>query len=89
MLLTNTIQAVTTRIQIILNGVVGVLRVRPAAPSDFAVAGMRTLHASRTRWHQYLFPGQLNDLAALTVREVSKQTPVGVRCCRVGSGCLS
>lgn len=47
MLLTNTIQALTIRIQTILSGVVRVLRVRPAAAASFAVAEAPAWSVSR------------------------------------------
>jgi hypothetical protein len=61
MLLTNTIQNVTTTFQIILDCVAGVLRVRPVASAYFAVAAMRSMRTPNSRW-QSILPQRQHDL---------------------------
>jgi hypothetical protein len=54
MLLTNTIQNVTTNVQIILDCVADTLRVRPVASAYVAAAAMRSMHAPGSYWQTCL-----------------------------------
>jgi len=73
MLLTNTIQNVTTTAaQIILTTVANVLRVRPVASKYVAMAAMRSPHAAGGRW-QSLLPQEQLDLHLSKTRCESKR----------------